>query len=171
LLGVELSFILRIAASKILAASLSVIQQLATKSYDRIDVDFMMYHQRTGARAEHRQHEGLRIKESASLADTFRQLKSLTVDLAYYGPEGKTRTGEIKYTVNLANAKSVFCFNCPNGECVRGDFDLSEDLARAVTSGLGTVTGEMSCPGWRSKTTIETTRCGNLLRYKLSLAY
>lgn len=131
----------------------------------------MMYHQRTGARAEYRQQEGLRIKESASLADTFRQLKSLTVDLAYYDPEGITRTSEIRYTVNLANAKSVFCFNCPNSECVRGDFDLSEDLAKAVASRRTTVTGEMSCQGWRSKTTIETLRCCNILRFKLSLAY
>src|SRR2546423_13069837 len=114
----------------------------------------MMYHQRTGARAEHRQLEGLRIRESASLADTFRELKSLTVDLAYYDPEGMTRTSEIKYTVNLANAKSVFCFNCTNSECVRGDFDLSQDLARAVGSRQTSVTGEMSCQGWRSKTTI-----------------
>ena len=131
----------------------------------------MMYHQRTGARAEYRQQEGLRIKDSASLADKFRQLKSLTVDLMYYDPEGISKTSEIKYTVNLANAKSVFCFNCPNSECVRGDFDLSEDLARAITRRQTNVTGEMSCQGWRSKTTIETLRCRNILRYKLSLAY
>jgi hypothetical protein len=131
----------------------------------------MMYHQRTGARAEYRQQEGLRIKDSASLADKFRQLKSLTVDLMYYDTEGVTKTSEIKYTVNLANAKSVFCFNCPNSECVRGDFDLSEDLARAITERRTTATGEMACQGWRSKTTIETLRCRNILRYKLSLAY
>ena len=131
----------------------------------------MMYHQRTGARAEYRQQEGLRIKDSASLADKFRQLKSLTVDLMYYDPEGISKTSEIKYTVNLANAKSVFCFNCPNSECVRGDFDLSEELARAITGRQTNVAGEMACQGWRSKTTIETLRCRNILRYKLSLAY
>ena len=131
----------------------------------------MMYHQRTGARAEYRLQEGLRIKDSVSLADKFRQLKSLTVDLMYYDPEGISKTSEIKYSVNLANAKSVFCFNCPNSECVRGDFDLSEALATAITERQTNATGEMACQGWRSKTTIETLRCRNILRYKLSLAY
>ena len=51
-----------------------------------------MHHQRTGPRAEYRQQEELRIKSSASLADRFKQLKSLTVDLAFYNPEGVTRT-------------------------------------------------------------------------------
>ena len=131
----------------------------------------MMYHQRTGARAEYRRQEGLRIKESASLADKFGQLKSLTVALAYFDPAGVSRTSEIKYTVNLAHAKSVFCFDCSNIECVRGDFDLSEDLARAVAARRANLSGEMSCQGWRSKNTIETLRCGNILRYTLSLSY
>ena len=74
-------------------------------------------------------------------------------------------------TVNLANAKSVFRFNCPNGECIRGDFDLTDELAKAVTGKRTTVSGEKSCEGWRSKTTIDTVHCGNILRYKLSLAY
>ena len=130
-----------------------------------------MYHQRTGARAEYRQQEGQRIKDSNSLADRFGQLKSLRVDLSYFDPEGVTKTSEIKYTVNLVHAKSVFCFNCPNNECVRGDFDLSEQLAQAIAAGETTVTGEMACQGWRSKTTIDTLRCANLLRYKLSLTY
>jgi hypothetical protein len=131
----------------------------------------MMYHQRTGARAEYRMQEGLRIKDSISLAEKFEKLKSLTVDLTYFDPEGISKTSEIKYTVNLANAKSVFCFNCTNSECVRGDFDLSEALATAITERRTNVTGEMACQGWRSKTTIETLRCRNILRYKLSLGY
>ena len=130
-----------------------------------------MYQQRLGARAEHRQREGQRVKESASLADTFRQLKSLTVDFAYYDPEGVTKSSSIKYTVNLRNAKSVFRFNCPNTECIQGDFDLTDELADAVAARRTSVTGEVTCQGWRSKTTIDTVHCHNILRYKLSLAY
>jgi len=131
----------------------------------------MMYHQKTGARAEYRQAEGQRIKDSASLAEKFHQLKSLTVDLTYFDPEGLSKTSEIKYTVNLANAKSVFRFNCPNNECIRGDYDLSEALTKAVDSRLTMVTGEACCQGWRSKTVIDVVHCHNILRYKLSLAY
>ena len=130
----------------------------------------MNYH-KIGARAEYRQQEGQRILNSASLADKFQQLKSLKVDLKYYDPEGVTKGSEIKYTVNLDNAKSVFRFDCQNGECIRGDFDLSAELTKAVDAHHITATGEMCCQGWRSKATIDTVPCRNILRYKLSLGY
>jgi hypothetical protein len=130
-----------------------------------------MYHHQIGARAEYRLQEDQRIKDSASLSDKFRELKSLTVDLAYYNPEGVNKSSQIKYTVNLANAKSVFRFSCPNNECVRGDFDLSEEVARAVATRRSTAAGEMCCQGWRSKATIDTIPCHHILRYKLSLVY
>ena len=130
-----------------------------------------MYQQRLGARAEYRQQEGQRVKDAATLTDTFKKLKSLTVDLAYYDPEGVTKSSQIKYQVNLDNVKSVFRFNCPNNECIRGDFDLSDELADAVAARRTTVSGEMVCQGWRSKTTIDTVHCHNILRYKLSLTY
>lgn len=130
-----------------------------------------MYRQRLGARSEYREQEGQRVKDSLSLADRFRQLKSLTVELNYLDAEGLTRNSQIKYSVNLANAKSVFRFSCPNHECIRGDFDLTSQLAAAVASKRTTVTGEMLCEGWRSKTTIDTIHCHNILRYTLTLAY
>jgi hypothetical protein len=130
-----------------------------------------MYQQRLGARAEYRQQEGQRVKDSATLSDTFKKLKSLTVHLEYFDSDSSTKSSQIKYSVNLANAKSVFRFNCPNTECVRGDFDLTDELARAVAARRASVSGEVSCQGWRSRTTIDTVRCRNKLRYKLSLTY
>lgn len=93
------------------------------------------------------------------------------MNLSFYDSEGVTKNSQIKYTVNLANAKSVFRFSCPNNECIRGDFDLTEELANAIAKHRRTVTGEMCCQGWRSKTTIDTVHCHNILRYKLSLVY
>jgi len=130
-----------------------------------------MYHQRTGPRAEYRLQEGQRIKDSVSLAEKFEDLKSLTVNLAYYDPEGVTKTSEIKYTVNLANAKSMFRFNCPNNECIGGNFDLSEVVAEAVAARQKLVTGEARCEGWSSKTTIDRIHCHNILRYTLTMGY
>jgi hypothetical protein len=130
-----------------------------------------MYRQRLGARSEYREQESQRVKDSPRLADRFRQLKALTVNLSFYDSEGVTKNSQIKYTVNLANAKSVFRFSCPNNECIRGDFDLTEELANAIAKHRRTVTGEMCCQGWRSKTTIDTVHCHNILRYKLSLVY
>jgi hypothetical protein len=131
----------------------------------------MMHRQKNGARAEYRQQEDQRIKESASLSEKFQKLKSLTVDLGYFNPDGDAQSSQVKYVVNLANTKSVFRFDCLNTECIRGDFDLSQELSKAIAAHSTTATGEMCCQGWRSKRTLETVHCHNILRYKLSLAY
>ncbi len=130
----------------------------------------MSYHT-IGARAEYRRQEGQRSRDSVNLSNKFQQLKSLTVDLAFYNPEGVTRNSHIKYTVDLAHAKSVFRFDCLNTECVGGDFDLSEELAKAVAAQRTTATGKMCCQGWRRKSAIDRIHCHNILRYTLSLAY
>lgn len=106
-----------------------------------------------------------------TLSAAFPKLKSLIVELAYYAPDGVSRSSQIKYKVNLDNAKSVFRFDCVNKECIRGDFDLSDVLAKAVMARQRSATGEMRCDGWRKKEAIRTEHCRNILRYKLSLGY
>jgi hypothetical protein len=130
-----------------------------------------MYHRRLGARAEYQHDEGQRVKESPSIASKFRRLKSLLVNLTYYNPDGTSKTSEVKYEVNLANARSVFRFKCPNSECVGGDFDLTEQLADAVDAHRTTATGELTCQGWLSRATIGSAHCHNILRYKFTLKY
>src|SRR2546425_12952270 len=103
--------------------------------------------QKFGLRADYRQQESHRIRESVSLSEKFRELKSLTVELAYFSPEGVNRNSELKCTANPDYAKSVFRFDCVNNECVGGDFDLSEALARAVAARQATASGEMCCQG------------------------
>ena len=120
---------------------------------------------------EHRAIQGQRVRDSSSLTTRFQQLKSLNVDLSFYDAAGVTKNSHIKYAVNLDGAKSVFRFSCPNNECVRGDFDLTDVLAKAVDKRLTSVTGEMQCPGWQSTTTIDSVHCNNILRYKLTLSH
>jgi hypothetical protein len=129
-----------------------------------------MRDQKFTARADYRQQQNERTQQSASLSEKFRELKSLTVELAYFSSEGVTRS-QIKYTANPEHARSVFRFDCLNDECIRGDFDLSEALAQAVAARQTTASGEMWCQGWLSKTTIDRIHCYNILRYKLSLEY
>jgi hypothetical protein len=131
----------------------------------------MIHSPRTSPRSEYLQQEGLRVKESPSLAEKFPRLKSLTVDLGYYGEEGVACSSQIKYTVNLEHAKSVFRVGCHNQECVRGDFDLSEAIATAVAGKRTSIAGELCCQGWRNRAGIDTIPCRNLLRYKLTLSY
>ena len=130
-----------------------------------------MHHRKFTPRADYRKQESQRMNESVTLSEKFRELKSLTVEFAYFSPEGVARNRQIKYTVNPEHAKSVFLLDCVNQECVGGDFDLSAVLAEAVAARQATATGEMCCQGWLSKTTIDNVRCHNILRYKLSLAY
>ena len=130
-----------------------------------------MFTQKRSARAEYREQQRQRVKESASLSDKFPQLKSLTVDLNYFCPDDVLPSRQINYVVNIDNAKSVLRFDCPNDECIRGDFDLTKKLAKAVTEHRNKITGEISCEGWRSKTTIGTVHCPNILRYNFKLAY
>jgi hypothetical protein len=113
-----------------------------------------------------------RANESATLAEKFPKLKSLTVDLAYFEPDGVRKNGEMRYRVNVSNARSVFSFACPSGDCVGGDFDLSVPVAEAVARRRKMVEGQIECQGSRRKPKEQAVvPCHNLLRYKLSLVY
>jgi hypothetical protein len=126
---------------------------------------------KTNPREEFRRHQIQRANDSVSLASKFPELKSLMVDLMYFDSDGLTRTGELRYRVNVSFAKSMFAFACPCGECVSGDFDLSEAVAGAVGKRRKIAEGEIRCAGWRLQPKQEKTPCQNLMRYKLSLGY
>ncbi len=130
-----------------------------------------MYQPKPNPRKEYRQQESQRVQDSATLAEAFQGLKTLTVDLSYFSPESLKRNSEIKYTVNLAYAKARFRFNCPNDQCVAGDFDLSQVLAKLVAARQAVVSGEMLCQGWRCHSGIGQMPCHHRLRYKLTAEY
>ena len=130
-----------------------------------------MYAHRIGPRAEYRERQGKRVVASPTLAEKYRKLKSLKVSVGYYAPEGITQQRQLTYTVNLTNAKSVFRLDCPNAECVQGDFELTKELAVAIAKRHKMAEGEMCCQGWLSKDKINKSKCNHVLRYKLKLAY
>ena len=131
----------------------------------------MMPTRKTNPRAEYRLRENERANNSVSLAVKFPKLKSLLVNLAYFDADGRTKSGDLKYQVNVKNAKSVFSFACPSNECLAGGFDLSAAVAEAVVGKRKVVEGEIGCPGWRTKPKEAKTPCKNLLRYKMKLGY
>lgn len=131
----------------------------------------MMSPKRIGPRAEHRLREAQRVEDSPSLAAKYPHLESLTAELEYCDHGKITRSSTLKYKVGLEAARSVFRLDCSNCDCVGGDFDLSQEVANAVARRRVIVIGELSCQGWRDKTTIATERCLNVLRYKLSLGF
>lgn len=131
----------------------------------------MMPPRKISPRAEHRLREIQRVNNSASLAEKFPMLKSLRVDLAYFDPRGLTKTGELRYKVNVAHAKSVFSFSCQSGECLGGDFDLSDAVTEAVAHRRKSAEGEIRCQGTRKGPKESKRPCHNLLRYRLTLGY
>ncbi|HLX72397.1 MAG TPA: hypothetical protein VKV04_22490 [Verrucomicrobiae bacterium] len=131
----------------------------------------MMPPRRTNPRAEYRLREIQRVNQSASLAEKFPKLKSLMVELSYFEPDGLTRTSGLKYKVNVEHAKSVFSFVCQSGECLEGDFDLSDVVAGGVAKRSKIVEGEIRCEGTRVRPKEGKRPCHNLLRYKLTLGY
>lgn len=124
-----------------------------------------------GPRQIYRGEEAQRVNDSPTLAAKFPALKVLAAELHFTDSQRATLNGRIKYKLNLEVSKSVLRFDCPNNECVRGDFDLSEELTGAIAARRTTVSGDTPCPGWLSKTTIDTIHCRNTLHYRLSLAY
>src|SRR5580765_2051374 len=132
---------------------------------------FAERYKKIGPREEYHRQEGQRIKDSVTMAEKFRDLSSLTAELVFYDTGSLSKKSELKCTYNVDHAKSVLYFKCPNEECIRGDFDLSEDLARAVGEHRTTLTGKSCCQGWLSKTTIDRIRCQGVLQYTLGLGY
>jgi hypothetical protein len=130
-----------------------------------------MYQPHEGPRFEYREQESRRVKDSPTLSNKFPDLKFLALDLGYYNSQGTSKNSQIKFTPNLQKARSVLRVDCPNNGCIRGDFDLTEELVSAVAQHRAAVTGEMCCQGWQSKTTIDTVPCHNILRYTLHLEY
>jgi hypothetical protein len=131
----------------------------------------MMPPRRTNPRAEYRLRQTQLVQESVSLAEKYPHLKGLTVNLAYFDSEGVNKNSEMKYKVNVNHAKSMFCFVCQSGECVGGDFDLSDVLAKAVAGKRKLAIGELRCKGYRKKVNLDRIPCQTLLRYKLTLLY
>ena len=88
-----------------------------------------MYKHSIGPRAEYREQQGQRVIASPTLAAKYRKLKSLKVSVGYFAPEGITEQRQLIYDVNLGHAKSVFRLDCSNGDCIRGDHELTKALA------------------------------------------
>jgi hypothetical protein len=122
-------------------------------------------------RVVQRQRERERMSASPFLAQRFPHLKGLTVELRHYAAGGIHRTSQLKYSVNLAAVSSVFSFECPNEQCIDGGFDISHAVSEAVAGHQGNKTGQASCQGWKSKTTVGTLNCGNELHYSLTLEF
>lgn len=131
------------------------------------------FNAKPSTRTDLRREQSQRVKDSPSLAEKFPSLKALKVRLWFF--ERRTGAGgvnsEVKYTVNLAHAKSLFQFGCRNPECINGDFDLSDEVARAVRGRRRKASGELHCQGWRGAENVNLIRCNKMLRFELILGY
>jgi hypothetical protein len=131
-----------------------------------------MYLQKPDLRREHRENEQQQVENSATLEKAYPGVKSLMMELAYFSPgRPPVKLAEMKYTVNLANAKSKFRFHCLNENCVGGDFDLTIPLAETIAAQDKILEDESTCTGWKSERSVGAERCQHSLRYKLVVEY
>jgi hypothetical protein len=129
-------------------------------------------HRRINPRIEFRLRRNERVNNSPTLAEKFPKLKSLQVTVDYFDSSGTTRSGGMKYKVNLTHGKSLFCFNCVNPDCSGGDYDISDELAQAIAHKQKLVEGEVRCQGTRhNRERKQNSPCQAIMRYKLTLAY
>lgn len=126
---------------------------------------------RRSPKQEYRLKRRERVEASPLMAADFPSLKTLNVMLEFFDAAGSARQGEMKCKLNVKHAKSALWYACRDGECVCGDFDLSEALAKAATGRRKVATGELRCQGTRKRGNREPEACGRVLRYKLILNY
>jgi len=124
-------------------------------------------------RAEYRLRRNEHVNTSLTLEQKFPTLKKLSVSLDHFDAAGITRTGGMNYKLNVLHAKSILCFNCVHSDCVGGDFDLTKELARAISVRQKSVDGQTRCQGIRHNKDRKDppTPCQSILRYKLTLGY
>jgi RNA recognition motif len=132
---------------------------------------FVMSVPKRTARREYHLKQRERIEASPLLAKKFPRLKALRVTLEYFNAAGTTRNGGMKCKLSVEHARSALWFACPGVDCMGGDFDLSEALAKAVARRSKAVKGEVHCQGTRKRGDRERVACQTLLRYKLILGY
>lgn len=130
-----------------------------------------MFAHKIGPRAEYREQQGRRIAAAPSIAEKYRKLKSLKVNVGYFAPDGTTPYRKLSHDVNLNHAKTIFRLDCCNDECVQGDHELTDALAKAIAKRSKELTGELRCQGWQNKASIKKTKCNHVLRYQLKLGY
>jgi hypothetical protein len=126
---------------------------------------------RHNPRQEYRLKQREQIEASPLMTKEFPQLKTLKVMLEYFDAAGRTKNGEMKCKFNVTHARAALWFACPGVECLGGDFDLSEVLARAVAARKQLVTGQLVCAGTRKRGDRERVPCQTLLRYTFHLKY
>ncbi len=112
-----------------------------------------------------------RIEASPMLATKFPHLHGLKMVLEYYDAAGIGKNGEMKCQLNVAHVRSLLWFACRGTDCLEGDFDLSEALAKAAKDRHKVATGEICCQGKRKRGDHDLVPCRALLRYKLRLDY
>jgi len=126
---------------------------------------------KSNPRQEYRAKQRKRIEASPVIATKYPRLRGLKVRLEFFDAAGTTKNGELKCKLNVEHARSALWFACPGVECMLGDFDLSEALAKAVAERRKVVTGELRCQGTRRRGDREVVACRTLLRYRLNLSY
>lgn len=131
----------------------------------------MMNHRKTNPYLEQRTRERERITNSPTLAEKYRNLKSLQIVLEYFDRQRTAAAGELRYRANVQHAKSIVHFACPNSSCKGGGFDLSDVIAAAITKKRKSAEGDLCCAGTLTFASKKEAQCQHLVRYRFTFGY
>jgi hypothetical protein len=109
-----------------------------------------------------------RLIDAAPLIGDHADVSEVSIALTFMDPEGKEQPTPrgVTYT---ADARAYFRFACPLRDCVDGGFDVTPDLARALTKRADGHTGAMTCHGTRPRPKVKDNPCNLELRYALEI--
>ena len=104
---------------------------------------------------------------AAVLGDRFPKVSEIVIELRFAEPDGKPLMSPY-HRVFAPDMQAFFDVQCPGRECSGGGFDLSDHVARAVSSSDSAATGTVKCMGRRPRPGADTDRCHLALNFHIA---
>lgn len=104
------------------------------------------------------------------IRDRYPEVGKIAVNLSSRAPFEKTEPTIRGFSMG-PDANADFTFRCKNTECVKGGFELTEEIQKMVESFETHRTGRRVCQGWDGKANIGHQRCYYELNFVINIGY
>lgn len=104
------------------------------------------------------------------IQDKFPMLASLSIDMAFENPDWGSNPSPKQKDFGPED-KAFFEIQCPDGECIKGGFNLSDAVSKLVNGHLEEASGTIICQGWQDRERIGQHRCLLKMKYKITATY
>lgn len=118
--------------------------------------------------------EALRWQEynaAPTIAERYPNVAALTIEMVFHDDSGTAEIDTRTQHYPISQAKTIIRIKCPNYECVRGGFDLTNVVASMINSGERSEEGRLECQGWQDQERVGQYHCLTDLVYKITVEY